>query len=78
MPKTTSTQSPVLPTSAEAIDFYLAKHGFANSDDARAENVSFGCFGCGSIAAVTASNEMERREQADLIDWDCCGDTFKL
>jgi hypothetical protein len=76
MTNTTSTQS--LPTTVEAIDFYLAKHCFANSDDAREANVSFGCFGCGSIAAVTASNEMERRAQADLIDWDCCGDTFKL
>lgn len=78
MTYSTTPTAPALPTTAEATAHYLAAHGYASIDDAREDMVSFGCYGCGSIAAVTASNEMERRTQADLIDWDCCGDTFKL
>lgn len=63
-----------------SVQSVLSAHGFASEDDARAANVTFGCFVCGSIAEVTASDEMERRVQASLIEWSCCdpGDDFIL
>lgn len=69
-----STTAAVLPTTDEAIDYYLRLHGYENTDDARADMVAFGCFGCGSIASVTATTEDERQTQRDLIDWSCCED----
>lgn len=65
---------------ALTVSSVLAHHGFASIDDAREANVAFGCLACGSIAAVTASNEDERAAQRDLIDWSCCdeGDDFVL
>ena len=68
---TNTTSTPDLSTVASV----LALHGFANIDDAREANVSFGCHGCGSIAQVTATNEVERIAQRDLIDWSCCPDS---
>lgn len=61
----------------------LNDHGFTDVcaiDDARADGVAYGCFTCGSIYAVTASNETERVQQRDSIQWDgcCAGDTFYL
>lgn len=68
---TDTTTAPALPTTEQATAHYLARHGYASIDDAREDMVGFGCFGCGSIASVTATTEEERRTQVALIDWEC-------
>lgn len=77
-------------TEAPTVATVLSAHGYANVDDARAAMVTFGCFGCRSIAAVTPlpehRNEAGRIVQRDAVlftlggDWDCCpdADTFEL
>lgn len=78
MTNTTSTQTAVLPTTSEAIDFYLAQHGYASVDDAREDNVFHLCYGCGSIQTCTPAEGQTREEQVAILrehlDLTCCED----
>lgn len=71
MTNTTGTQTATVVNTYSTVEEVLALHGIASIDDARAQNVAFGCFGCGSISEVTANSEEERQMQASLIEWDC-------
>ena len=78
MTNTTGTQFVTIIDQFGTAEEVLALHGIASIDDAREKNVAFGCFACGSIAEVNPGEHSTFREQADSIDWDCCGNIFSL